>query len=135
MMTAYASHTEEERKPRSTQAEMEFRRQHVMERLQDGPKSLSDLFEDTEWTYAQAVITLRKMKEDREICAIRKDGREVIYDLYENANVPPLEISKIMETIATGDTCVHVVGMNFIDGLSLDLRLSNGEIFEARLVA
>jgi|JI10StandDraft_1071094.scaffolds.fasta_scaffold30338_1 hypothetical protein len=134
-MTAYMGHTEQERQPRSTQAEMEFRRQHVMERLQDGPKSLQDLFGDTEWTYAQAVITLRKMKDDREICVIRKDGREVIYDLYENANVPPMEVSRIIETIATGDTCVHVVGVNFEDGLSLDLKLSTGEIFEARLVA
>jgi hypothetical protein len=126
----------QERKQRSTQFEMHARRQHVLESLQSGPKSIQELFGDTEWTYAQAIITIRKMKEDREIYQTGKDGREVIYALREEEAFPYPEFERITQHVAKGDE-VKIVALHLLesDGCRIDLQFSNGDKIEARLVS
>lgn len=124
-----------QRKQRSTQFEMHCRRQHVIERLQDGPKSLQELFSDTDWTYAQAVITLRSMLEDREIQQIGKNGREVIYSLRDNDYSYP-DFEKLSQHVSQGDPA-KIVGLHVLEneGYRIDLRFPNGDEVEALLVS
>lgn len=124
-----------QRKHRSTQFEMHCRRQHVTERLQDGPKSLNEIFGDTDWTYAQAVITLRTMQDDRVIQQVGKNGREVIYSLREDDDVYP-DFEKLSQHVSKGDL-VKIVGLHVLEdeGYRIDLRFPNGDEVEARLVS
>jgi hypothetical protein len=117
---------------------MEQRRLHVLTQLSDGDKSIKEMFEDTPWTYAQSIITLRKMLHDGEIVQIGKEGREVIFSLpSERHQLAPVGISKIVEHLQVGDNQINVVGMKFIedDGFIVDLRFSDGEVVSAHLVA
>ena len=100
-----------------------------MERLQDGPKSIDELFSDTDWSYAQAIITLRKMKEENKITQVGKNGREVIYGLQENA-----DLAKIYEHM--GDPAT-IIGLHCVasDGCKIDLRFPNGDTVKALLIA
>ena len=128
----------ENRKPRSTQNQMEQRKLHVLTCLADGDKSIKEMFEDTPWTYAQAIITLRKMVHDGEIVQIGKNGREVVYSIpSERHRLAPVAISKIVGHLQSGDNSINVVGMRFVenDGFMVDLKFSDGEVVSAHLVA
>lgn len=132
------SETLENRQPRSTQTQMEQRRLHVLRELNDSDKSIKEMFEDTPWTYAQAIITLRKMLHEGEIVQAGKDGREVIFSLpSERHQLEPVGISKIVQHLQSGDNQIKVVGMKFAEaeGFMLDFRFSDGEVVSAHLVA
>lgn len=132
------SDTEEARKPRSTQSQMDQRKIHVLHELTQGDKSIKEMFEDTPWTYAQAIITLRKMLHDGDITQFGKDGREVIFSLpSEKHQLAPVGISKIVQHLQSGDNQINVVGMKFAEaeGFMLDLRFPDGEVVSAHLVA
>lgn len=128
-----------DRQPRSTNNQMQHRRTHVLAQLADGEKSIKEMFDDTEWTYAQAMITLRKMLADHEIVQVGKNGREVIFGLASNHadTLPPVSIAKIIDHLQRGQNELHVVGMTFVesDGLVMDLKLPDGEVVSAHLVS
>jgi hypothetical protein len=124
------------KKQRSTQFEMECRRKHVLERLQEGPKSIQDLFGDTEWSYSQAIITIRKMVQDHEIYQTGKNGREVIYAIREGDEFSYPDFEKLSQHISQGDTA-RIVGLHLLenDGFKIDIRFPNGDEVEALLVS
>lgn len=123
-----------QRKQRSTQFEMDCRRKHVLERLQEGPKTLDELFGDTEWSYAQAVITLRQMREHRDITSIGKNGREVIYAIHSDELAYP-DFERLSKHINRGDEA-KIVALHVEDnGCKIDLRFPNGDKVEALLVS
>ena len=121
-----------ERRQRSTQFEMNCREKHVIERLEDGPKSINELFGDTEWSYAQAIITIRKMKQDKKIFQLRKNGREVIYSLCGEHSYP--DYSKVTDHM--GDNA-KIVAFHLLEteGCRIDLQFPNGDKLEAMLLA
>lgn len=120
------------KRQRSTQFEMHCREQHVLERLEDGPKSINELFGDTEWSYAQAIITIRKMKQDHKIVQLRKEGREVIYTLRDDNALP--DFQKVTEHM--GDSA-RIVAFHVLesDGCKIDLQFPNGDKLVAVLLA
>jgi ribosomal protein S25 len=127
--------TEHDRHQRSTQFEMHCRQSHVIEQLQDGPKSINELFSKTDWSYSQAIITLRKMREDNEIVQVGKNGREVIYGLQENIDLQEnADLAKVYEHI--GDPAT-IIGLHCVasDGCKIDLRFPNGDTLKALLIA
>lgn len=131
--------TDLDKQPRSTQSQMQERRQHVLAELTEGEKSIKEMFDGTPWTYAQAMITLRKMLADHEIVQVGKNGREVLFALASsNPHVlPPVSIAKIIDHLQRGQNELHVVSMSFVesDGLVMDLKFPDGEVVSAHLVA
>lgn len=128
--------TVQQRKQRSTQFEMDCRRRHVLERLQEGPKTLDELFSDTEWSYAQAVITLRQMKENHDIQSIGKNGREVVYAIRSADEWTYPDFERLTQHINRGDEA-KIVALHVVenDGCKIDLRFPNGDKVEALLVS
>lgn len=124
------------RKPRSTQAEMDERRQHVLNMLADGPKSIAELIDGTAWSYPQAIITTRKMKADGEIVQTGKNGREVIFALSNEVSpMSPVDLTEIMEMISVGDNAA-ITGVSVTrDEVRVDLEFPSGKVVTAELVA
>lgn len=137
------------RRPRATQEEMAERRSFVLSRLEDGAKSIKEIFDGEDISYHQIQTILRRMVEDGEIVQVGKDGREVLFaknDAMEFAQVPPQRVrhlkpipfDEIVETVHMGEQ-LRVVRMALSDDDGEELRIGlkipgTGRVVYAQLV-
>lgn len=122
------------RRPRATREEMAERRRLVLEKLETGPKTIAELFDDTDLSYPQRQIILRGMEKDGEITKTDKDGREVRFMKREPyMHLPAIPLKDIVATVGR-KVELHAMHVED-DDLRIDLKFPDGKVASAVLVA
>ena len=126
------------RQPRATRTEMSRRRKLALNKLENGPLSIEQIFSGTDLTYAQAIGILKLMESRGDIYKVGKNGREVLYACsppQESENLATVHSIRIIDDIHMGET-PRVVGMyESDDSLFVDFKLSSGRVLHTQLIA
>jgi len=127
---------------------MAERRSFILSRLEDGAKSIKEIFEGEDISYHQIQTILRRMIEDGEIAQVGKDGREVLFAKADEVvfmeppprvrHLKPIPFHEIMETVHMGEE-LRVVRMALEDDDGEELRIGlkipgTGRVVYAQLV-